>query len=334
MPRRRRHPLHALRLLALVFALFGASASWAQLQSGSLFGTVTDDAGQPLPGVTVTLTGAGAPQVQVTDAQGQFRFPALSPGSYTAERRARGLLDRRLSEQSRSTSAATPELEVTLNAAVEDVITVTAEAPLLDERRISTGATVSQDRAREDPDRPRPVGDPAVHPRRAHRPHQRRRQRERPAVAVRRPRLGRRPGGLVGRRRGDHRHGGPRLLAGATTTSTRSRRCRSRPAARDASIATGGVVLNMVTKRGTNEWRGSARYLLADDALAVGHRLRRRPSSADQTALEQRPRAAAVQAGQPDRRRRGLRRSSSAARSSRIALWVWGSYGQASRSTC
>jgi hypothetical protein len=32
----------------------------------------------------------------------------------------------------------------------------------------------------------------------------------------------------------------------------------------DASIATGGVVLNMVTKRGTNEWRGSGRYYVDD----------------------------------------------------------------------
>src|ERR1700674_3916640 len=31
----------------------------------------------------------------------------------------------------------------------------------------------------------------------------------------------------------------------------------------DATIATGGVVLNLVTKRGTNEYRGSARYLQA-----------------------------------------------------------------------
>ncbi len=36
------------------------------------------------------------------------------------------------------------QIEVKLSAAVEDVITVTAESPLLDERRISTGATVSQ----------------------------------------------------------------------------------------------------------------------------------------------------------------------------------------------
>src|SRR5262249_5360361 len=32
----------------------------------------------------------------------------------------------------------------------------------------------------------------------------------------------------------------------------------------DATIATGGVVLNMVTKRGTNEWRGTARVNSAD----------------------------------------------------------------------
>jgi hypothetical protein len=32
----------------------------------------------------------------------------------------------------------------------------------------------------------------------------------------------------------------------------------------DSTIATGGVVLNMVTKRGTNEWRGTARYYLTD----------------------------------------------------------------------
>ncbi len=33
----------------------------------------------------------------------------------------------------------------------------------------------------------------------------------------------------------------------------------------DTTIATGGVVLNMVTKRGTNEWRGSGRYYLTDE---------------------------------------------------------------------
>ena len=34
----------------------------------------------------------------------------------------------------------------------------------------------------------------------------------------------------------------------------------------DASIATGGVILNMVTRRGTNDWRGSGRYLVMNDS--------------------------------------------------------------------
>ncbi len=33
----------------------------------------------------------------------------------------------------------------------------------------------------------------------------------------------------------------------------------------DASLATSGITLNLVTKRGTNEWRGSGRFIVADD---------------------------------------------------------------------
>ena len=57
------------------------------LQTGNLFGTVIDNQGEPLPGVTVMLSGHGAPQVQVTNAEGQFRFLNLAPGIYelTAE---------------------------------------------------------------------------------------------------------------------------------------------------------------------------------------------------------------------------------------------------------
>jgi hypothetical protein len=52
-------------------------------QTGNLFGTVVDNQGQSLPGTTVTLTGAsGPPRIQVTDAQGRFRFPELPPGQY------------------------------------------------------------------------------------------------------------------------------------------------------------------------------------------------------------------------------------------------------------
>ncbi|HYP27544.1 MAG TPA: carboxypeptidase-like regulatory domain-containing protein [Blastocatellia bacterium] len=60
------------------------------VNSGNLYGVVVDNQGQALPGVAVTLTGHGAPQVQATDAQGRFRFPNLSPGSYNLEAQLEG----------------------------------------------------------------------------------------------------------------------------------------------------------------------------------------------------------------------------------------------------
>jgi hypothetical protein len=70
------------RALALVVHLLVGGAAHAQLQTGNLHGRVVDERGGALPGVTVTLSGVGAPQVQVTNAKGRFRFLNLGPGSY------------------------------------------------------------------------------------------------------------------------------------------------------------------------------------------------------------------------------------------------------------
>lgn len=59
-------------------------------QTGNLFGTVVDEQGQPLPGVTITLTNGGPPRIQVTNAQGRFRFLELSPGNYTLKAELEG----------------------------------------------------------------------------------------------------------------------------------------------------------------------------------------------------------------------------------------------------
>src|SRR3954470_18804919 len=74
---------------ALLLLAVGGTA-FAQLQTGNLYGSVTDDKGATLPGVTVTLTGQAAPTVQVTNAQGQFRFLGLPPGSYALKAELEG----------------------------------------------------------------------------------------------------------------------------------------------------------------------------------------------------------------------------------------------------
>src|SRR3954454_328773 len=117
---------------ALLLLAVGGTA-FAQLQTGNLYGTVTDDKGAALPGVTVTLSGQGAPQVQVTNAQGQFRFLGLAPGSYDLKAELEGFSTIAYPNNV-ITIARNTSIEVKLSPVVEDVITLLLESPLRDER--------------------------------------------------------------------------------------------------------------------------------------------------------------------------------------------------------
>jgi hypothetical protein len=124
-------------------ALLATTPASAQQTSGNLYGTITDDQGSPLPGATVTLTGQGAPMVQVTNALGEFRFLGLPPGSHQVKAELEGFSTVDYPNVNIGAGRNTT-VEVTLSPAVEEVISVTTESPLLDERRISTGTTVTQ----------------------------------------------------------------------------------------------------------------------------------------------------------------------------------------------
>ncbi len=82
------------RLLALILTwlLIGLaldrfafdSGTLAMQQPGSLSGTVRDEQGKALPGVTETLSSGNSPErVAVTNADGTFQFRDLRPGDYT-----------------------------------------------------------------------------------------------------------------------------------------------------------------------------------------------------------------------------------------------------------
>jgi hypothetical protein len=135
--------LHYRAVFAALLLTLMAVSAFAQIQSSTLYGNVVGNDGAALPGVTVTLTGVGAPQVVVTDEQGRFRFPNLPPGTYT--------LKAELAGYGTATRAgigvrlgASPDVTLTLNPSVAQTITVTAEAPLIDVRKTGTGATMSK----------------------------------------------------------------------------------------------------------------------------------------------------------------------------------------------
>ncbi len=70
--------------LLIVTCLALTTAATAQeLQSGSIRGRVIDDTGQPLPGVSITISGPAliGKVTAVTNAEGMFRAPALTPGT-------------------------------------------------------------------------------------------------------------------------------------------------------------------------------------------------------------------------------------------------------------
>src|SRR5688572_33480462 len=77
----------ALMVATLAMSLLIASRTVGgqTVRSGSLTGTVTDETGAALPGITITLTSPAlqVPQLlQTSDGRGEYQFIDLPPGTY------------------------------------------------------------------------------------------------------------------------------------------------------------------------------------------------------------------------------------------------------------
>ncbi|MGB5341587.1 MAG: carboxypeptidase-like regulatory domain-containing protein, partial [Thermoanaerobaculia bacterium] len=130
-------------LLSLFLLLCASGGAIAQEETGNLYGIVTDTVGECLPGSNVELAGMGATRKQIADSNGHFRFLGLDPGSYTLKGSLEGFsaveqasIDIRVAQNTR--------IDLQLIPAIEEIISVTSESPLLDERKLSAGTTVSQ----------------------------------------------------------------------------------------------------------------------------------------------------------------------------------------------
>jgi hypothetical protein len=135
----------AVRGLTALCCLLIPAVAVAQ-QTGALSGRVVDSADLPLPGVTVEARSIvlPAPRVTVTEANGEYRLPALPPGDYTITFALSGMqsVERPAIVQLAQTTVVDAVLGV---AGVAETVTVTASASLIDRTSAELTSAVSSE---------------------------------------------------------------------------------------------------------------------------------------------------------------------------------------------
>lgn len=128
----------------VALVLFCVPAAWGQATT-SLRGAVNDPSGAAIPNATVHLANAdtGFARTAATDAQGNYEFNAVLPGTYTVTVEASGF-----SRYEQKNVQLLVNLPATLNikmkiGATSQTVTVTEQAPLINTTDASQGNTMS-----------------------------------------------------------------------------------------------------------------------------------------------------------------------------------------------
>jgi hypothetical protein len=130
-------------LLVCVFAI-AAAPVFAQQTAGNITGRVLDDQGAAVPGATVTATNTqtGFVRTDVSDAEGLFRLNALPVGTYDLVFELQGFT--RVEQKAVVVNVAqTTDLSIALRVAqLAETITVTGEAPIVSTTTSAVGGNV------------------------------------------------------------------------------------------------------------------------------------------------------------------------------------------------
>ncbi len=140
-----------MRLLKSFLLLFLVTAMSAPMVlaglTGVIAGKITDAEGNPIPGVTVSVTGEGLPgaRVDTTSATGTFRMPELAPGLYMVKAELMGMKTIEQSNVKVSVNS-TSQLKLTMEMAeFKETIVITAAADLLDVKAATVKTTIERD---------------------------------------------------------------------------------------------------------------------------------------------------------------------------------------------
>ncbi len=132
-------------LFAFLVCALAAGPAMAQSARGGIQGSVTDETGAALPGVSVVIS---SPDMQgtrsaVTDTAGNFRFPLLAPGMYKAVFSLSGY--QRVEQESiKVPLEGMITLDVSLRSTFTEEVIVTSESPVIDVTSTTVGSVLSQ----------------------------------------------------------------------------------------------------------------------------------------------------------------------------------------------
>jgi carboxypeptidase family protein/TonB-dependent receptor-like protein len=248
--------------------LAAAPAARAQIAGGNIYGSVVDQSGAALPGVDVTLTAVsigGQPRTTITDGQGQFRFLNLDAGNYKVTANLSGFnkMDRDVIVTTGVNTTIAFPMAV---KSVEETVTVTAESPVVDVKKIGTTTTLTAEELRSTPQSKDPWA----------------LLKTVPGVIVDRVNVG---GNESGQQSGFIGKGSLFSdtmwnLDGVVITDTTSGGASSmyfdfdafdevavNTGGNDLKVQTGGVGINFVTRRGTNAFKGSAKFTIDNSSM-------------------------------------------------------------------
>ena len=250
--------------LAVALSLGLLPAAFAQLTRGNVYGKVADESGAVLPGATVTLSGGFGTRSTVSDKEGQFRFLNLDHGQYKVTVALTGFGNQ--SRQIEVRSSQNVELEFNVKvASVEETVTVTAETPVVDTKKIGIVNTIDKDEMVKIPTSRDPWSILATVP----------------GVMMDRVNIAGAESGQQGNYvgKGADPKNNVWSLDGMVITDMATRgasptyftydafdQVSVAAGGNDIGVATGGVGINFVTKRGTNAFHGGANgYFTHDD---------------------------------------------------------------------
>ena len=146
--------LRTVGALAMSFVLMLSLAEAQSGTSGTISGTVRDESGGALPGVTATLTSPALQVrqiVQVTDATGNYQFVDLPASTYRLTFELSGF-STAIREDLRLTVGFNARVDADLKVgAITESVTVTGQSPVIDVTSTTTSVTLTSEELNEIP---------------------------------------------------------------------------------------------------------------------------------------------------------------------------------------